>query len=196
MCNFSKPTPKKPSLLKHNELVVLFHELGHGIHDLVSKTAYACFHGTNTVQDFGEAPSQMLENWAWTPAVLKLLSCHYSYLSPEYHPSSDKGGIVNQPKKIDDKMIQQIIDTKHVNAALFYLRQLHLAIFDMTVHAPETHEYIESLNIPIVYNKLRKEMLNIDGPEVLGESEDWGYGYASIGHFMGGYDAGYYGYLM
>jgi metallopeptidase MepB len=59
VCNFSKPTPKKPSLLKHDEVVTLFHELGHGIHDLVSRTIYSRFHGTNTVRDFVEAPSQV-----------------------------------------------------------------------------------------------------------------------------------------
>ena len=84
VCNFSKPTPKKPSLLKHDEVVTLFHELGHGIHDLVSKTIYSRFHGTSTVRDFVEAPSQMLENWCWTPSQLKALSHHYSSLSPEY----------------------------------------------------------------------------------------------------------------
>merc|ERR1711939_383107 len=76
VCNFSKPTAKKPSLLKHDEVTTLFHELGHGIHDLVSRTTYSRFHGTNTVRDFVEAPSQMLENWCWTPSQLKALSRH------------------------------------------------------------------------------------------------------------------------
>lgn len=78
VCNFSKPTPKKPSLLKHDEVVTLFHELGHGIHDLVGRTTYSRFHGTSVVRDFVEAPSQMLENWCWTPSQLKSLSNHYS----------------------------------------------------------------------------------------------------------------------
>src|ERR1700710_539547 len=84
VCNFSKPTPTKPSLLKHDEVVTLFHELGHGIHDLAGRTKYSRFHGTSVVRDFVEAPSQMLENWCWTPSQLKSLSKHYYYTSSEY----------------------------------------------------------------------------------------------------------------
>ncbi|PWY76027.1 zincin [Aspergillus sclerotioniger CBS 115572] len=57
VCNFTRPTPVKPSLLKHSELLMLFHELGHGIHDLVAKTIFAHFHGTMIVNDFCEPPS-------------------------------------------------------------------------------------------------------------------------------------------
>jgi metallopeptidase MepB len=82
--NFTKPTSKKPSLLKYYEVVLLFHKLGHGIYDLVLKTIYSRFHGTMTVIDFGEALSQMLEHWCWTLLTLKSLSYHYLTLSPEY----------------------------------------------------------------------------------------------------------------
>ena len=101
VCNFSKPTPKKPSLLKHDEVVTLFHELGHGIHDLVARTTYARFHGTNVVRDFVEAPSQMLENWCWKPAQLKSLSSHYE--------TGDK---------IPDELIEKLTKTKHVSICL------------------------------------------------------------------------------
>jgi metallopeptidase MepB len=195
VCNFSKPTPKKPSLLKHEEVVTLFHELGHGIHDLVSRTTYSRFHGTNTVRDFVEAPSQMLENWCWTPSQLRTLSHHYSHLSPEYEAaymeSSGKTDAEKPGEKIPDELITNLISTKHVNDALFNLRQLHFGMFDMMIHEPVSHEEIEKLDISLTYNKLRKEISQLDGPEALeGYDFTWGNGQATFGHLIGGYDAG------
>lgn len=198
VCNFSKPTPKKPSLLKHDEVVTLFHELGHGIHDLVSRTIYSRFHGTSTVRDFVEAPSQMLENWCWTPSQIKSLSKHWSHLSPEYTQAwkhSAKEGEKQPPASMPDDLIQSIVSTRHVNDALFNLRQLHFGIFDMTVHEGASHSAVEKLDASETYNKLRKEISKLDGPEELGQGYDWGHGQATFGHLIGGYDAGYYGYL-
>ncbi|PLN85016.1 metallopeptidase MepB [Aspergillus taichungensis] len=197
VCNFTKPTPKKPSLLKHEEVVTLFHELGHGIHDLVAQTTYSRFHGTNTVRDFVEAPSQMLENWCWTPSQLKSLSKHYSTLSPEYLSGWQEQAEGKAPpaEQIPDEVIANLIRTKHVNDALFNLRQLHFGIFDMTVHQPADHEAIQKLPISATYNKLRHEITQMDGPEALNMGEEWGHGEATFGHLIGGYDAGYYGYL-
>jgi len=151
VCNFSKPTPKKPSLLKHDEVVTLFHELGHGIHDLVGRTIYSRFHGTSVVRDFVEAPSQMLENWCWTPSQLKSLSNHYE-----------------TGKKITDDLIDKLVKTKHVNDALFTLRQLHFGTFDMAVHTPKTHEEAEEMKISELYNELRTQISGLQGPEALG----------------------------
>jgi len=153
VCNFSKPTATKPSLLKHDEVVTLFHELGHGIHDLAGRTRFARFHGTSTVRDFVEAPSQMLENWCWTPAQLKALSSHYKTEAP-----------------IPDDLIEKLIATKHVNDALFNLRQLHFGLFDMTVHTPKTHKDVEALDVPTLYNDLRVEISGLKGPEAQGEA--------------------------
>lgn len=153
VCNFSKPTATKPSLLKHNEVVTFFHELGHGIHDLVGYTKYSRFHGTSVVRDFVEAPSQMLENWCWTPSQLKGLSSHY--VSGE---------------QITDELIEKLIKTKHVNDALFNLRQLHFGTFDMTVHTPASHEEAEKMEISKLYNDLRTQIAQLKGPEALGES--------------------------
>lgn len=176
VCNFSKPTLKKPSLLKHDEVVTLFHELGHGIHDLVSRTTYSRFHGTNTVRDFVEAPSQLLENWCWTPSQLKALSHHYSSLSPEYEAAwrEQAKGQTKPDKKLPDELISNLIKTKHVNDALFNLRQLHFGIFDMTVHEPSSHAEAEALKLSELYNKLRHEITGLDGPEAYGEGYAWG----------------------
>lgn len=198
VCNFSKPTAKKPSLLKHDEVTTLFHELGHGIHDLVSRTTYSRFHGTATVRDFVEAPSQMLENWCWTPAQLKALSRHYSTLSDEYFAAWREvaGQASTKPtEQIPDDLISNLIKTKNMNGALFNLRQLHFGIFDMTIHEPKDHKTIEDMKISEKYNWLRKDISKLEGPEVFGEGDGWGNGQATFGHLMGGYDAGYYGYL-
>jgi metallopeptidase MepB len=177
VCNFSKPTPKKPSLLKHDEVVTLFHELGHGVHDLVSRTIYSRFHGTQTVRDFVEAPSQMLENWCWTPSQLKSLSKHYSFVSAEYKAAYDEEAKAGDApsETIPDDLIESIIKTKHVNDALFNLRQLHFGIFDMTCHEPKSHEEIEAMDLSETYNRLRKEISKIEGPEVQGAKWDCTY---------------------
>ena len=198
VCNFSKPTAKKPSLLTHEEVTTLFHELGHGIHDLVARTKYSRFHGTNTVRDFVEAPSQMLENWCWTPSQLKALSRHYSTISSDYKTAWQESAGANASKpeeRLPDDLIQNLIKTKNLNGALFNLRQLHFGTFDMTIHEPKSHAAIEELKITETYNHLRKDISKLDGPEVLGDGDGWGNGQATFGHLMGGYDAGYYGYL-
>lgn len=177
VCNFSKPTPKKPSLLKHTEVTTLFHELGHGIHDLVSKTHYSRFHGTNVVRDFVEAPSQMLENWCWTPSQLKALSHHYSFLSPEYEQAWREQAGKDEPKpetQLPDKMISDLIKSKHVNGALFNLRQLHFGIFDMTIHEPKSHAEVESFKFTEMYNKLNYDICHLDSPAQIGGDYEWG----------------------
>ena len=171
VCNFSKPTPTKPSLLKHDEVVTLFHELGHGIHDLVAITNYSRFHGTNVVRDFVEAPSQMLENWCWTVSELTSLSNHYQ-----------------TGEKIPKDMIDNIIRTKNINAALFNLRQLHFAFYDMKVHDLATPEDAEKVDPTSEYNNLRTDITMLDPPE--GMDDHFGHGEATFGHLMGGYDAG------
>ncbi|KAK9462459.1 uncharacterized protein V1516DRAFT_662495 [Lipomyces oligophaga] len=167
VCNFSKPSAKKPSLLKHDEVVTFFHELGHGIHDLVSVTKYARFHGTNVARDFVEAPSQMLEYWCWQPNELKFLSSHYI-----------------ESKPIDDELIRKIVRSKHVNGALSNLRQLHFALFDMTLHTSEG-----DIDVTKEWNVMRQDI------SLMQQGNETTYGYGSFGHLMGGYDAGYYGYL-
>ena len=141
----------------------------------------------------------MLENWCWTPSQLKSLSKHYSSLSPAYlstwKEAVGSSGASAPPEKIPDDLIASLIKTKHVNDALANLRQLHFGIFDMTVHSPSSHADLEALDPTVVYNKLRAEIAMLEGPEAIGMPWDWGHGQACFAHLIGGYDAGYYGYL-
>ncbi|KAI7880846.1 zincin [Lichtheimia hyalospora FSU 10163] len=167
VANFTKPTADKPSLLKHDEVVTLFHELGHVMHHLCSRTKFARFHGTSVEGDFVEAPSQMLENWCYDRESLKYLSAHFETGEP-----------------ISDDMIDRIIKSKNVLAALFNLRQLFFGIYDMEIHTSED-EHIDTTKL---YNELREKISLVKAPE-------GSCGQASFGHLMGGYDAGYYGYM-
>lgn len=168
VCNFSKPTADKPSLLKHDEVVTLFHEMGHGIHNLVSKTKYARFHGTSVEWDFVEAPSQMLEFWPWNKEQIKALSSHYE-----------------TKESLSDELIDSLIKSKHVNDGIAYMRQNFLATFDLTLH----NNGIGNATVLEHYNKLRSEYCY----DSSGDFDS--HAFSSFGHLMGGYDSGYYGYL-
>ncbi|KAJ5729344.1 Metallopeptidase MepB [Penicillium malachiteum] len=197
LCQFPKPSPGKPSLLRHDDVVMIFHELGHSIHDLVAKTTYSTFHGTKSTEDFAEAPSQMLENWCWIPSQLKSLSRHYLTLSTE---SSCLGKQERQPKsrpsdQIPDEMITGLIQSRNWKKGLYHLWQIFLSVFDMKIHTPTTHQEIIDLDISSKFNSLRKAIRLTDGPETLGQGHGWGHGEANIPHWMGTYDAGFYSYL-
>lgn len=168
VCNFTPDSQDKPSLLKHNEVVTFFHELGHGIHDLMGKTKYSRFHGTSVAWDFVEMPSQLLEYFCWDKNVLKELSNHYE-----------------SGEKLPEELIDSIIKSKHVNGALFNLRQLHFGLFDMSLHTNEGQE----LDVDSLWNDMREEICLVSNG---GETFK---GYGSFGHMMGGYQSGYYGYL-
>lgn len=128
--------------------------------------------------------------------MLRRLSHHYSYLSPEYEAEYLKSsGAEKRPsQQIPNSLTAKLISTKHVNDALFNLRQLHFGTFDMLVHEPASHDAIEKLDITEKYNSLRQEISQLNGPEALeGEKKGdwhWGNGQATFGHLIGGYDAG------
>lgn len=171
VCNFSKSTANKPALLKHNEVTTFFHELGHGIHDLVGRNKIGRFNGPGaTPWDFVEAPSQMLEFYTWDKNCLSSLSNHYK-----------------TSEKIDETLLDSLVATKHVNGALFALRQLHFGLFDMKVH---TTNDIDSLDLLKLWNETREEICLVENGGIFSK------GYASFGHIMSdSYSAGYYGYM-
>ena len=197
MCNFTKPTAKKPSLLQQEEAVLLFHELGHGIHDLVAKTKYAYFHGTMTVIDFGEAPSQMLEHWCWLPDRMKSLSKHYSYLSSEYTTAweAQANGAPQPPERIPDEMIEALMNTKRVYGAQFHMQNIALAMFDMRVHEPESRPALEAMDMAAEYSRLRAELTGLEGFEAIGEARLEQRRPSFLHMVASDYDAGCTGYL-
>ncbi|GEQ66490.1 hypothetical protein JCM33374_g153 [Metschnikowia sp. JCM 33374] len=172
VCNFTKPTKSNPSLLKHSEVTTFFHELGHGVHNLLSQTKHVRFQGTHVPRDFVECPSQMLEFWTWSKNELKKLSGHYQTGEP-----------------IPDSLIANLIRTKHVNTGLSNCRQLHFGLFDMALHTIDSAEKLHSLNIKTLWNSLREEVT------LLSNGGNDNVGYATFGHIAGGYESGYYGYL-
>lgn len=106
VANLNKPSGDTPSLLKHSEVETLFHEFGHVLHNALTKAKYSAFSGTSVSWDFVEAPSQMLERWAWDPQVLKKISKHY------------KTG-----EALPDDLIKRMIAAKNFGAGGMYLRQ-------------------------------------------------------------------------
>jgi metallopeptidase MepB len=174
-------------LLKHDEVVTLFHELGHGIHDLVARTTYSRFHGTATVRDFVEAPSQMLENWCWSRGPLRSLSKHYSYISDEFNAAYIEGseGKPQPPEQMDDALLDNLFATKHILGSLFNLRQLHFGTFDMAIHAPASHDAVEKMDPTALYNSMRANLTLLSGPESFPNGNNsWGNGEATFGHLM------------
>ncbi|EJC99683.1 Metalloprotease [Fomitiporia mediterranea MF3/22] len=167
VANLAKPTPERPALMRHDDVVTFFHEMGHVFHGLLSKTQYSRFHGTNVARDFVEAPSQMLENWCWEPKVLKYMSQHFKTKEP-----------------LSDDLIKKIIDSRYVNIGLYYLRQLFFAKFDIKVHTDQ-----EPTDYTALWNNLRTHISLVKGSK---EPEP---GQGTFGHITGGYDAGYYGYM-
>jgi metallopeptidase MepB len=197
--NLPKPLHNQPGLLKHNDARSLFHELGHAIHSATTRARYACFHGI-TARDFGEIPSIMLENWWWTPSVIKEIGYHYSYLSDAYLENwkeKQKDSTAKQPaQQLDDETIENLMKSKHTNEALSTLKQCHIAMFDMTVHSPKTHKEVEKMNPSELWNKLSSEVTMMEGMENIGGEWEWGHGSARLGALMRSYDAGYYAYPL
>lgn len=166
VANMNKPSKDAPSLLKHGEVETLFHEFGHVLHNALTRAKYAPQAGTSVSWDFVEAPSQLLERWAWNPTVLKKISKHYKTGEP-----------------LPDELIKRMIDAKNFGTATAYLRQNFFAQYDMTLHTmsktPDTTKLYYDLTKKIRHVRLTPNTI----PQ------------AAFGHIMGGYDAGYYGYL-
>ena len=118
VANFTKPTESTPSLLQHSEVVTLFHEFGHILHQTLTRTRYLRFSGTSVERDFVEAPSQMLEHWCWQPEVLRGFTRHHRSGEP-----------------IPEDLVRRMIAAKNVSSGIATLRQIYFSRLDMAYHA-------------------------------------------------------------
>ena len=168
VCNFTKPTATKPSLLGFDEVTTLFHEFGHALHGMLANTHYESLSGTNVFWDFVELPSQILENWAYEKECLDLFAEHYE-----------------TGEKIPADLIKKIKDSSSFLEGRATLRQLSFASVDMAWHSnnPEKIQNIESFETGIM-NKM--EFL----PDIKGTCISTAFSHI----FSGGYSAGYYSY--
>ena len=118
VCNFTKPTETKPSLLTFNEVTTLFHEFGHGLHGMLANTTYPSLSGTSVYWDFVELPSQIMENWCYEPEALALFANHY-----------ETGEIIPQ------EFVEKIKESASFQEGMATLRQMSFGLLDMAFHA-------------------------------------------------------------
>lgn len=150
-------------------------------------------------KDFVETPSLLFEHFLWKPEILRAVSCHYSYISPEYekhwqtaHPND------SLPEKcLPNEVISSIISKTEASSALSVLKQLHFAMYDLTIHNPPSRGAAETLDLCETFNKLWVELMPLSGGEAIGKGYHWGHGETVIRAYMcGSYDAGYYAYTL
>ncbi len=168
VCNFTKPTASKPSLLTFDEVRTLFHELGHALHSLLSKCTYRSLSGTNVYWDFVELPSQVFENWTQETESLRIFAKHYLRQEP-----------------IPDALVQKIKETSKFLSGWYGLRQSNLSTLDLAWHTVEPSQI---RSVPEFELETLKNSTLI--PPVQGTNVS-----CSFSHiFAGGYSAGYYSY--
>ncbi len=163
--NFTKPTGDTPSLLKHDEALTLWHEFGHVLHACLTEVDTQRFAGFDTEWDFVEAPSQIMENWMWNAEVLERFAAHYETGEP-----------------IPGELVERLVAARDQNIALLTLRQVYLGKYDLMMHTAGSTPDLEQLDVAASEYSL---LPHHEGTFMA----------ASFGHLMGGYDAGYYGYL-
>jgi peptidyl-dipeptidase Dcp len=168
VCNFTKPTESKPSLLTFYEVETFLHEFGHGLHGMLSEVAYESLAGTNVYRDFVELPSQIMENFCVEKDFLDIFAQHY--LTGE---------------KIPSELVERIVASRNFMEGYASMRQLNFARLDMAYHTRET-----PLNQDIFDFEKEATKETVTLPPVDGDLIS-----SSFAHiFSGGYAAGYYSY--
>ena len=168
VCNFTKPTNSKPSLLTFNEVTTLFHEFGHALHGMLANTTYPSLSGTSVFWDFVELPSQVLENWCYEKEALELFAKHYE-----------------TNEVIPMELVEKIKESASFHEGMQTLRQISFGLLDMSWHG------IDPSNIEAV--KTHESNVFKDTslfPDV--SKNCMSTAFAHI--FQGGYSSGYYSY--
>ena len=169
VCNFTKPTATKPSLLTFNEVTTLFHEFGHALHGMLANTTYNSLSGTSVSWDFVELPSQVLENWCFEKEALELFAKHY-----------ETGEVIPM------KYIEKIKESASFHEGMQTLRQLSFGLLDMQWHGSESPQTISSVK-EFENNAFAETKLY---PDVAENAMSTAFSHI----FQGGYSAGYYSY--
>lgn len=168
VCNFSPSTAEQPSLLRHDDVVTLFHEMGHGIHHLFSECKERSVSGINGVAwDVVEFPSQFLENFAYEKKILQNFAYHYQSGEP-----------------MSETLLDKIKDTKNYEAAMGILRQVEFSLFDFYLHK----KLYQGDEVQALLDGIREITALLEVPKY----NKFQHGFAHI--FAGGYAAGYYSY--
>jgi oligopeptidase A len=167
-CNFNPSSEDTPSLLKHDDVVTLFHEMGHLLHHSLSRVTQSSISGINGVEwDGVEFPSQFLENFAYERDVLQEFATHYQ-----------------SGETLPDEMIQKLQDARNFQSAMSMVRQLEFGLFDFKLHRGEfSGDEVQNL-----LDSIRKELSPLQPPSY----NRFQNGFSHI--FAGGYSAGYYSY--
>ncbi len=166
VCNFTKPTKDKPSLLKYQEVSTFFHEFGHALHSIFGATDLALQSGTQVKPDFVELPSQILEYWLEDKDILKMISGHY---------------ITKEP--LSDELIESKLNELKFSTGFFYARQIGLSMISLALF--EKGEQKDPAALIKKYTEQVDQFIQFDVQN---------HYYCSWGHLTG-YAAKYYGYL-
>ncbi len=169
VCNFTKPTDDKPSLLSFNEVTTLFHEFGHALHGMLANTTYPSLSGTSVYWDFVELPSQIMENFAYEPEALKLFAKHY-----------ETGEII----PLD--YIEKIKKSLQFMEGYATTRQLSFGFLDMDWH--------HNFDTTTINNVGEFEKASFEKTRLTPYHDENNMSVAFSPIFPGGYSAGYYSY--
>ena len=170
VCNFTPPVGGAPTLLTHSDVVTLFHEFGHGLHFMLTTVDYPSIAGISGVPwDAIELPSQFMEQYAWQPEVLPLISAH-----------------VDTGEPLPEDMLRRLLASRVFHAGLAAVRQLEFALFDFRLHAE--YDPARGGRVGELLDAVRREVAVIRFPEFNR------FAHAFMHIFSGGYAAGYYSY--